>query len=206
MIGNWYNKKIMPRLLLWAMQQKPIGHIRKEIVPLVSGNVLEVGFGAGANLPFYSDSITSLVAIDVSEELREMAEQPLSEFTKPFNFVLGKAEAMPFESNSYDCILCTWTLCSMLDPVLALSEMRRVLRPNGHLIFAEHGLAPDKHIRACQRFFNPIWGKLAGGCQLIRAAPPLLTNAGFTIDSLDSSYLPGPKIMTYTHRGVASIS
>ncbi len=203
---NWYNRNIVPRLIGWAMRQKPIRRVRKQLVPLASGNVLEIGFGLGANLPFYTDSIKSLVAIDVSEELYSMASEPLSAFNKPFDFVFSKAEAMPFESAQYDCVLCTWTLCSVDDPAAVAAEIRRVLKPSGRLIFAEHGLAPKGFTQTCQRLINPLYRKIAGGCSLTRSAPPLLESSGFKMDSLESDYLPGPRILTYTHRGVARLN
>ena len=204
MVG-WYDRKIMPRLVSWAMQQTSIKRVRQKIVPLVSGEVLEVGFGAGANLPFYEDSIRSLVALDPSVELWQMAEEPVAAFDKPFEFILGPAEAMPFEDARYDTVLCTWTLCTTSNPVLALSEIRRVLKPKGKLVFAEHGLAPDQFIRGCQRFLNPLWCQLAGGCQLTRPTLALLNTSGFQVDRVESGYIPGPRALTYTHRGIASL-
>lgn len=204
-MAGWYDTKVMPRLVRWAMQQKPLEKVRQQIVPLASGEVLEVGFGTGANLPFYGDSTHSLVALDPSAELRQMAEESVAAFNKPFEFILGSAEAMPFEDAKYDTVLCTWTLCTAANPVLVLSEMRRVLKPKGKLIFAEHGLAPDRFIRGCQHFFNPAWGQLAGGCQLTRPTLALLDGSGFQVDQVESNYIPGPRALTYTHRGVASL-
>lgn len=200
---GWYARKVLPGFISFAMRQKPITSVREKLIPMATGNVLEVGFGPGMNLPFYGDEVRNLVALDPSEELRAIASESIAAFKKPFEFIGGQAEDMPFEDRQYDSIVCTWTLCSATDPVRALGEMRRTLKPGGVLIFAEHGQAPDSSVQRWQAVLNPLWKRIAGGCNLNRPTLRLLESAGFRLGQTESSYLPGPRPLTYTHRGIA---
>jgi SAM-dependent methyltransferase len=114
------------------------------------------------------------------------------------------AETIPLDDNSFDTIVCTYTLCSIPDPVAALLEMKRVLAADGRLLFCEHGKAPDPNVRRWQQRLNSVWGRFAGGCNLNRAIPDLLTDAGFNVDRLEEMYIPGPKFATYNYWGTAS--
>lgn len=202
---NWYDRNILPHLIGLAMRQGPMMKIRSQWVPLAGGDVLEIGFGSGLNLLFYTEEVRSLTALDPSAELKKMAEPGLLEFRPDFDFVLGTAESLPFETNNYDFVVCTWTLCSTSDPQQALSEVRRVLKPDGRLIFAEHGLAPDKSVQRWQNGLNPVWKKLAGGCHLNRQALVVLDEAGFDVVRTETGYLRGPRPFTYTCRGMAIV-
>lgn len=203
---GWYDRRILPYLIRKAMRQKPMAKIRQKLMPLAAGKVLEIGFGPGLNLPYYGGGLESLVAIDPSEELRQLAEEHLGSFDKPFEFIKGLAESLPFENKEYDTVVCTWTLCSTVNPVLVLSEIRRVLKPAGTLIFAEHSLAPDRSVQRWQNALNPIWKRIAGGCNLNRPILRLLGDNGFVLKDIESNYLPGPRPATYTHRGIVRIA
>lgn len=200
---GWYDRNILPHLISLAMRQGPMMKIRSQWVPLATGNVLEIGFGTGLNLSFYADEVHALTAIDPSAELKLIAEPSLAEFKPNFDFVLGTAENLPFESDSYDSVVCTWTLCSTVEPQQVLSEIRRVLKPAGQFLFAEHGLAPDKSVQKWQNILNPVWKKLAGGCNLNRQASVALDEAGFEVVESEAGYLKGPRAFTYTYRGMA---
>jgi ubiquinone/menaquinone biosynthesis C-methylase UbiE len=114
-------------------------------------------------------------------------------------------EEIPLEDKSVDTILLTFTLCTIPDFQKALAQMRRVLKPGGQLIFCEHGEAPDESVRAWQNRINPIWKRIAGGCNINRPVPQYLQNAGFTLDKLESRYLPDtPRIAAFNYWGVAS--
>lgn len=199
---GWYTQNVLPYLLRFAMQYKVLAHIRQRLIPEATGEVLEIGFGSGANLPFYSDNIRSVTAIDPSRELRALAEKTIHNFASPFDFVLGTAAEMPFASNRYDTVVCTWTLCSTADPTQVLDEIRRVLKPSGTLLFAEHALAPDPGVQKWQNRLNPLWQRIAGGCNINRPALELLQNNGFQPIWVESDYIPGPRFLCYTHRGV----
>lgn len=199
---GWYTQKVFPYCLRFAMQNKALASIRQRLIPEAMGEVLEIGFGSGANLPFYSDNIRSVTAIDPSQELRALAEKTVHDFASPFDFVLGTAAEMPFASNRYDTVVCTWTLCSIADPIPVLGEIRRVLKPSGALLFAEHSLAPDPGIQKWQNRLNPLWQRVAGGCNINRPTFELLQNNGFQPVLVESDYIPGPRFLCYMHRGV----
>lgn len=176
---------------------------RVELVPGAGGVVLEVGVGSGLNLPFYSPAVKRLYGIDPSSELLAMARKKLERLTFPVELRPESAEQLSLERESVDTIVMTWTLCSIPDPASALREMRRVLKPQGRMIFIEHGLAPDASVRAWQDRLQPIWGKFAGGCHLNRRIDELLLVGGFRLAELRTAYLPGPRPFTYTYEGYA---
>jgi ubiquinone/menaquinone biosynthesis C-methylase UbiE len=121
-------------------------------------------------------------------------------------FLLQSAEeALPLPDKSIDTVVMTWTLCSIPDPLKALAQMRRVLKPRGKLIFIEHGRSPDSGVAAWQDRLNPLWKRIGGGCNLNRKINALLDAAGFQIEDLNTSYLPGPRLMTYTYQGLAHL-
>src|SRR5262249_12795424 len=117
--------------------------------------------------------------------------------------VEGSAESIPLEANSIDTVVTTWTLCTIPDVRRALLEMRRVLKPGGELLFAEHGLAPEENVRRWQNRLNPIWKRIAGGCHLNRPIKDLIERAGFNITEVETGYIQGPKPMTFLYRGRA---
>lgn len=203
---NWYERKILPHVIGYFMRQKQILKIRRQWVPAARGEVLEIGFGSGANLPYYGDEVSSLTAIDPSAGLRVLAEPAVADFKPNFEFILGHAESMQFEDQQFDSLVCTWTLCSTSDMGQVLTEMRRVLKPTGQLIFAEHGLSPDAGVRRWQNRLTPVWRKLAGGCHLNREPWAMMEQVGFSITEQHSGYVPGPKPMTFMHSGIAQLA
>jgi ubiquinone/menaquinone biosynthesis C-methylase UbiE len=200
---GWYSRLVVPRLIDLAMRGKVTTARRVELVPGAGGVVLEVGVGSGLNLPFYSPAVKRLYGIDPSSELLAMARKKLERLTFPVELRPESAEQLSLERESVDTIVMTWTLCSIPDPASALREMRRVLKPQGRMIFIEHGLAPDASVRAWQDRLQPIWGKFAGGCHLNRKIDELLLVGGFRLAELRTAYLPGPRPFTYTYEGYA---
>ena len=199
----FYSKYILPRLIDLAMKNPATTECRSRIVPRATGRVLDVGIGSGLNLPFYGPCVTKLWGIDPSSELLEMTRPMLKSVPFPVELLTHSAEEIPLPESSIDTIVLTWTLCSIPDPARALREMRRVLRVGGQLIFAEHGLSPDHGIQAWQHRLNPIWRRIAGGCNMDRKIDDLLLAGGFKTAELSTSYLPGPRILTYTFQGLA---
>jgi ubiquinone/menaquinone biosynthesis C-methylase UbiE len=199
-----YSKFVLPYLIDLAMRDKAASARRAELVPGASGVVLEIGVGSGLNLPFYSSAVKHLYAVDPSPELLSMARKKIHRLAFPVELRRERAERLSLEGASVDTIMMTWTLCSIPDPASALREMRRVLKPQGRMIFIEHGLAPDASVRAWQSRLNPIWGKFAGGCHLNRKIDDLLVAGGFNIAELHTAYLPGPRAFTYTYEGRAA--
>ncbi|NCX42173.1 MAG: class I SAM-dependent methyltransferase [Proteobacteria bacterium] len=205
---SFYDKYILPKFLNCACGTKPINYQRDKIVPLAKGIVLDIGIGSGLNIPFYNKSnIDHLYGLDPSEELLKIAKHLAKKNELEIEFLQCGAEAIPLPDQSIDTVLITYTMCTIPDIKLSNSEIMRVLKPEGQLLFCEHGLAPDKNIAKWQRRINPIWSKIAGGCNLNRDIPKLITlitSSGFKISNMEEMYLPStPKFAGYNYWGVA---
>jgi ubiquinone/menaquinone biosynthesis C-methylase UbiE len=202
---GFYDKYILPKFLTCACGTKPINYQRDKIVPLADGIVLDIGIGSGLNIPFYNKSnIDHLYGLDPSEELLKIAKPLAKKNELEIEFLQCGAESIPLSDQSIDTVLITYTMCTIPDIKLSNSEIMRVLKPEGKLLFCEHGLAPDKNIVKWQRRINPIWNKIAGGCNLNRDIPKLITSSGFKILNMEEMYLPStPKFAGYNYWGVA---
>lgn len=200
---SFYERRILPRLLDLAMRGKEATRFRARLVPQARGATLEVGIGSGLNLPFYGKQVERLVGVDPSEELLRMARRRARAAAMPIEFIPRSGEALPLADASVDTAVFTFTLCTIPDPLRALREARRVLRPSGELLFAEHGLAPDAGVRRWQRRLNPLWRRLAGGCHLDRRIDELVRAAGFRFDAMETEYAKGPRLMSYIYVGRA---
>ncbi|MES2341027.1 MAG: class I SAM-dependent methyltransferase [Pseudomonadota bacterium] len=202
---SFYDRKILPRLLTCACTSPPMMKQRAKIVPLASGKVLELGIGMGLNLAFYDPAkVSAVVGVDPSPELRALAQAaPRPEGLK-VEVDKGTAEALPFESGSFDTVVCTFTLCSVHNPAAALAEARRVLKPGGRFLFCEHGLAPDAGVAKWQRFWDPLWSRMAGGCHLTRPVASAIAAAGLKLQGVETMYVPGtPRIAGWNEWGTA---
>ena len=199
-----YNKYILPKFLNCACGSKPINYQRQKVVPLAKGKVLDIGIGSGLNIPFYnSDQIDKVIGIDPSYELIELAKELANDSKASIGLVIGSAESIPYPDNFFDTVLVTYTMCTIPNVAIANKEMWRVLKDDGRLIFCEHGLAPDKKISKWQNRIDPFWGKIAGGCHLNRDIQKLITDAGFSFESLDKMYIPStPKFAGYNYWGI----
>ena len=204
-----YERFVLPRAIDWACGLRVVERQREKIVPRVRGRVLEVGSGSGLNLPHYRDTAaTGIVALEPAAEMRALHDRRLEAlrrtgFELPVESLAAGAEEIPADDASFDTVLLTYTLCTVTQPERALAEMRRVLRPEGRLVFCEHGAAPDARVRRWQDRVNPLWRKLAGGCHLNRDPPALLASAGFRVEEMESCYLPGWRPATWNTWGVA---
>jgi len=199
----FYRRFILPRLIDLAMRNKEVRARRSAVVPKAKGDVLEIGIGSGLNLSLYSSNVTSLRGVDPSEELIAMTRRKIDRVAFPVELIAGSAEQLNVASESIDTVVATWTLCSIPDPLKALREAKRVLKPGGRLLFIEHGLSPDPRVQTWQHRINPIWRPIAGGCNLDRKIDELIESAGFDIEQLNTSYLRGPRPMTWTYEGIA---
>ena len=199
-----YNKYILPKFLNCACGSKPINYQRQKVVPLAKGKVLDIGIGSGLNIPFYnSDKIDQVIGIDPSHELLELAKELANDSKASIELVIGSAESIPYPDNFFDTVLVTYTMCTIPNVAIANKEMWRVLKDDGRIIFCEHGLAPDKKISKWQNRIDPFWGKIAGGCHLNRDIQKLITDAGFSFESLDKMYIPStPKFAGYNYWGI----
>jgi len=200
---NLYERWILPRLLDLVMRNKEVTRYRSRVVPHARGIVLEVGIGSGLNMRFYGPQVEQLFAVDPSEELLRMARRRAHAMPLPVEFFARSGEVIPLGNQSVDTVLTTFTLCTIPDPLAALREARRVLKSGGQLLFAEHGLAPDTSVRRWQHRCNPLWSKIAGGCNLNRKMDQLIRAAGFEITELETEYAKGPRPMSYVYSGRA---
>jgi ubiquinone/menaquinone biosynthesis C-methylase UbiE len=197
-----YSKYVLPRVIDLAMKNREMRSLRQAWIPHARGEVLEVGIGSGLNLEFYTQQVRHVYAVDPSVELQRIARKRAGWIN--VEFLLQSAEnPLPLPGGSIDTVVLTWSLCSILDPRKALQEMKRALRPDGQLIFVEHGRAPDAGVAAWQDRLTPIWKRIGGGCHLNRKTDEIIKEAGFHIAELTTSYIPGPRPMTYTYRGIA---
>jgi ubiquinone/menaquinone biosynthesis C-methylase UbiE len=161
--------------------------------------------GSARNLSFYAGAVTRLLAVDPSRELLRMARARAAAAPFPVELLQASAERLAVADHEVDTVVVTWSLCSIPDPRAALREARRVLKPEGTLIFAEHGLSPDARVQAWQNRINPLWRRVSGGCNLNRKVDDLLQQAGFSISEMRTGYLPGPRPMTFTYEGCARL-
>jgi len=200
---SFYEKWILPRLVDVTMRNKEATRYRSQIVPQARGTVLEIGVGSGLNLPFYGTSVEQVYGLDPSEELLVMARKKARAITFPIDFLAHSGEEIPLDNGCVDTVVTTWTLCTIPDPAMALKEMRRVLKPGGMLLFAEHGLAPEASVQGWQQRLNPLWSRITGGCNLTRKMDELIQASGFRIVELKMEYAEGPRPMSYAYSGQA---
>ena len=196
---SFYDDRILPHLIDLACSTKPTRKQREKIVHLAEGDVLEIGFGSGLNLPYYdSEKVRRIFGLEPSEGMRRKAQPNVDA-----EFIDLPGEQIPLESNSVDTVLVTFTLCSIDDAQAALAGMRRVLKPGGKLLFCEHGAAPDANVRRWQDRLNPAWKRFSGGCNMNRDIPALIESSGFRIMTDERMYIPGLRILSYNYWGTA---
>ncbi len=200
-----YQKYLLPRIVNFTCGLKPTMKQRENIVPLAEGRVLEIGIGSGLNLPFYTPGrVKHLWGLDPSQEMWALAQKKLGILDFDVEFIEAPAEDIPLDDGSADTVLITYTLCTIPDVGSALEEARRVLKSDGSLVFCEHGLAPDESVRRWQNGLNPLWTRVAGGCNLNRPISTLIKQAGFRIRGMDTMYIPGWKPASFNYWGTAN--
>ena len=206
-MSNWWDRSVVPRLIGCACTQPAVMRDRAKVVPFASGDVLELGCGA-PNLDYYNrNNVRSLSGVDPSAELLARAKLALESKGMTANFIPGIAEALPFTNNSFDCVVTTFTLCSVQDPHAALSEAKRVLKPGGRLLFVEHGRAPDTDAATWQRRLEPVWKRIAGGCHLTRPVTQAISDAGFVCNAPQGHYMKRtPKWLGWVEWGEARLA
>ena len=201
---SFYDERVLPHLINCACSAKPNRKQREKIVPLAEGDVLEIGFGSGLNLPFYdTQKVRKIWGLEPSEGMRRKAQPMVDASTLDVEFIDLPGESIPLEANSVDTVLVTYSLCTIPDAIAALEGMRRVLKPGGSLLFCEHGIAPDESVRRWQHRLNPAWSRFAGGCNMNRDILDLIRKGGFEISSDERMYIPGVKILCYNYWGRA---
>jgi ubiquinone/menaquinone biosynthesis C-methylase UbiE len=201
---NLYDQHVLPHLIDFACGMGAVMKTRKQIVPLAEGRVLEIGIGSGLNLSFYDpNKVSAIVGVDPSADMQKLAQQRAAQISIPVEMIALELGQIQAATASFDSIVCTFTLCTIPDAMAALREMRRVLKPGGKLLFSEHGLAPDLPVVRWQNRLTPLWKPFTGGCHLNRDIAALLQAGGFQIKQIESSYLKGPRPMTWVSRGWA---
>jgi len=199
-----YTDRILPRIIDVACNRKEARAQRRRVCEKLSGDVIEIGFGSGLNVPYYPPEVTEVTAVEPAETGWKLAGKRLRETTIPVHRVGLDAQALPLPDDRFDAALSTWTMCTIPDLAAALHELRRVLRPGGTLHFVEHGLAPDEGVRRWQHRLDPLQQRLFGGCHLTRPIVELLNGAGFTITEVDVYYENGaPKPFGANSLGIA---
>ncbi len=188
-IGKWYDETVLPRVISLGCGSPEIAELRREVVPLAKGAVFELGCGGGFNQPHYdAQAVTSFSGIDPNVSLLNGARKRAAEKGWDASILAGEGEDIPFGDGAFDTVVCTYTLCSVSDPGRVLSEMRRILKPGGRLLFLEHGKAPDAGPARWQRRIEPVWRRLAGNCHLTREIGGSIRAAGFEIDPIGQAY------------------
>ena len=201
---SWYEEKILPRMIDLACSVKPARKQREKLVPLAEGDVLEIGIGSGLNLRYYDpEKVRKIWGLEPSEGMRRLAAKNVESLSLDVEFIDLPGEEIPLEPNSVDTVLVTYTLCTIPDAVTALEGMRRVLKPEGRLLFCEHGVASDENVQRWQNRLNAGWGKIAGGCNMNRDVPAMINAAGFRIVNDERMYIPGLRILSYNYWGSA---
>jgi ubiquinone/menaquinone biosynthesis C-methylase UbiE len=202
----FWNEQVVPRFTDKMLGSSAVMELRRGAVDALAGEVVEIGFGSGLNVPLYPPEVTRVYAVDPSAVGRKLSQERVDASPVPVDFVGLDGAQLPLDDASVDAALSTFTLCTIPDVTRALSEVLRVLRPGGTFHFLEHGLSPDPAVARKQHRFNGIQQRLAGGCHLDRPIDALVREAGFAVSELTHDHMPGPKFMLpwgYLYEGVA---
>jgi len=201
---RWYDEHVLPRLQDHALDTAHAHRIRARVLAPLAGEVVEIGFGTGHNLPYLPAGVTRLLAVEPSESSIAVAADRIAASAVPIEVIGPDAQRIPLPDASVDAALCTWSMCSIPDPVAAVAEVRRVLRPGAQLHFVDHGVAPDERVRRWQHRLSGLQQRLMGGCHLDRDIPELLRLGGMTVTHLERYYAPAaPKAFAAMYEGRA---
>jgi SAM-dependent methyltransferase len=199
-----YVDHLLPRIINVACATKATQPLRRRVCEGLAGEVVELGFGSGLNVPFYPGSVARVAAVEPADLGWKLADKRVGASRVPVERSGLDGQSLPFADDSFDAALSTWTLCTIPDVAAALREVQRVLKPGGTLHFVEHGLAPDEPVRRWQRRLEPVQKRVFGGCHLTRPVVELITAAGFTVTELDVFYEDSsPKPLGANSLGVA---
>lgn len=199
-----YRDQILPRAIDLALRGGEFTRLRARVTARLAGQVLEIGFGSGLNIPYYPASLERVQAIDPAAVGRKLAAKRAAACPVPIDYIGTDAQTLPADDASVDSVLSTWTLCTISDASRALAEIRRVLRPGGALHFIEHGLAPDPPVARLQQRLTPFQHRAFGGCHLNRQIDQLVAAAGLELTRIDTYYMKGPRALGYTFEGIAT--
>lgn len=198
-----YNDRILPYLIEFSMADSILGRYRRDVLADVSGDVLEIGFGTGLNLPYYPDPVQQIVTVDPSPGVHRLAQKRIDASPIAVDHRMLSGEALPMADHSFDSVVSTFTLCSIPKIEQALAEIYRVLRPGGRFFFVEHGLSDEPSIQTWQHRLTPLQKRIAGGCHFDRDMRQLIERQ-FDQVTLEAAYAQKvPKVAGYFYQGVA---
>lgn len=201
---NFYSQVIFPRLLDWGMSCPTLAQYRRELLAEVQGDVLEIGFGTGLNLPYYPNHVQKITTVDVNPGVNALAQKRIQATAIAVDHRLLNGENLPMADHTFDSVVSTWTLCSIANVDQALQEIYRVLKPSGKFFFVEHGLSEEPQVQVWQNRLTPLQKIIGDGCHLNRQIQQLITANHFQILKLEKFYANGlPKIGGYLYKGVA---
>lgn len=201
---GWYSEIVFPFLIDIAMRSEKFAPMRRELLASAAGHVVEIGAGGGANFKHYPDRVEKITAVEPSRAVQARGERNKVK-TIPVTWVSASAESLPLESKSADCVVSAFTLCSVVDPIQALKEVRRVLRPGGEFLCLEHGLAPDPNVQQWQRRLTPLQKKLACGCHFDRDISKLLRDQGWAARRVRSFFASKIRFGSYMTLGAFTV-
>ena len=199
-----YETYVLPRVLDFCCGMEGFQNKRSQIVPLAYGRILEIGIGSGLNFDHYNfQRVEEIIGVDPAVSSVAMARSRASQYNSKISFIESSSEAIDLPSSSFDCVVIGYSLCTIPEPLKALAEARRLLKPEGSLLFMEHGLAPEANIQKWQRRLTPAWKRIGGGCNLDRNIEELIQLSGFKFEQLTKKYIKGPKVATFQYCGKA---
>lgn len=203
-LSDWWEDKVVPQIVRLGCGSEKIMDLRGEVIPQAQGRVFELGCGAGANQSLYDPArITSFTAVEPSPKLLDFAREAAAQKGWEADIRHGFGEDLPFADESFDTVVCTFTMCSVHDQTRSLAELRRVLKTGGTFLFAEHGRSPEVNIARWQERIDPVWSKLMGNCHLSRPVTSAMEKAGFIVSPIAKRYRDGPRVLSWMEWGTA---
>ena len=205
MIGNFYSKKLFPHLCEFALSGNFLNRFRQDTLQETKGKVLEIGFGTGLNLAHYPKAVRKIDAVDISPSMHRLSKKRIKKSAIAVTNHVISGENLPMDDASYDCVACTFTLCSITDVSRALSEVNRVLKRGGKFVFLEHGLSNDSEVQTWQQRLNHLQNIIGDGCHLNRDIHEIVRIASFEITSIKRLHLPVfPRVIGHCYQGIAT--
>ncbi len=204
-LGNWWDAAVVPRIVKFGCATEEVMVLRRDVIPLAHGQVFELGCGGGINQPLYDRSrVTSFAGLDPSPKLLDYAREAAAAKGWQADIRQGFGEALPFADDSFDTVVCTFTLCSVHDQARTLAELRRVLKPGGAFLYAEHGRSPVAAMARRQERIDPLWKRVFGNCHLSRPVTSAIDQAGFHATPVGQRYMKEkPSFAGWLEWGVA---